>query len=85
MDILVLIGKRKDRYSGEYAPEALEVIDANGHSENPDFMEEKEDEYRASNEFEALEVVRVLLPDASVMKALYPTPQSIVGVIAENK
>ncbi len=38
MDFLILVGQRKERYEGEYLPEALQVIDANGNDENPDFL-----------------------------------------------
>ena len=61
MDFLILVGQRKQRYEGEYLPEALEVIDANGNDENPDFLIDKRDEYERTEEFDSLAVVRVTI------------------------
>ena len=81
MDFLILIGQRKQRYPGEYAPEALEVLDANGNDENPDFLIEKRDEYEASREFDALAVMTVRVPDAAVTAALYPHAKAVDGQV----
>lgn len=81
MDFLILVGKRKERYEGEYLPEALEVIDANGNDENPDFLIERKAEAEASNEFDSLAVVRVRVLGDAVMEALYPASKAIEGTV----
>lgn len=81
MDFLILVGQRKERYEGEYLPEALEVIDENGNDENPDFLIGKKDEYERTMEFDSLAVVRVRVPDASITKALYPASKAIDGLV----
>lgn len=81
MDFLILVGQRKERYAGEYLPEALEVIDANGNDENPDFLIAKKDEYECTKEFDSLAVVRVSVPGASITDALYPTNKAIDGLV----
>ena len=81
MDFLILVGQRKQRYEGEYLPEALEVIDANGNNENPEFLINKRDEYERSKEFDSLAVVHVRVPGASITEALYPTSKAIGGLV----
>lgn len=81
MDFLILVGQRKERYEGEYFPEALEVIDANGNDENPDFLIDKKDEYERSKEFDSLTVVRIRVPVAEITEALYPTSKAIGGLV----
>ena len=81
MDFLILVGQRKERYEGEYLPEALEVIDANGNDENPDFLIDKKDEYERSKEFDSLTVVRIRVPGAAITESLYPTSKAIGGLV----
>lgn len=70
MDIYVLMGQRKCRYAGEYAPEALEVINEYGNDENPDFLIDKKKEYESSSEFDAVAVIRLRVSDAAIGAAL---------------
>lgn len=81
MDFFILVGQRKQRYSGEYMPEALEVIDDIGNSDNPDFLIDKRAEYEASKEFDALSVVRIRVPDDAIKFALYPDSRAIAGTV----
>ena len=81
MDFLILVGQRKQRYEGEYLPEALEVIDANGNDENPDFLIDKRDEYERTEEFDSLAAVRVRVSGAAITEALYPTSKAIDGLV----
>lgn len=70
MLLYVLMGQRKCRYDGEYAPEALETISEFGHDENPDFLNEKLTEYTNTNEFDAVRVIRLRVSDAALDAAL---------------
>ena len=81
MDFLILVGQRKQRYEGEYLPEALEVIDANGNDENPDFLIDKRDEYERTEEFDSLAVVRIRVSGAAITEALHPTNKAIGGLV----
>jgi hypothetical protein len=81
MDFLILVGQRKGRYEGEYAPEALEVIDSNGNDENPDFMGEKLEGYAGTKEFDALAVLTIRVSGAAVTEALYPAAKAIKGEV----
>lgn len=82
MYFLILVGQRKQSYEGEYLPEALEVIDANGNDENPDFLIDKKDMYERSKEFDSLVVVRVRVPGAAITEALFPTSKDIDGIVS---
>lgn len=59
MILYILFGQRKERYEGEYAPEALEVCDEYTMDENPAWLGEKKAEYEKDSSFVALEVVEV--------------------------
>lgn len=81
MLLYVLMGQRKCRYEGEYAPEALEVIDENGNDENPDFLVESRAKYEASKEFDSLAVIRVQVSSAAVYAILTPKSPILEGHI----
>lgn len=84
MDFLILIGQRKCRYAEQYAPEALEVIDEYGNDENPDFLVEKMAEYKKTNEFDSLAVVRIRVMSAAITEALYPASKAIAGTVVSR-
>ncbi len=78
MDFLILVGQRKHLPRGEY--EALEVIDAHGDEENPDFMTDKRDAAIKSGAFDAVHVLRVRVPPDAVTLARYPAARAVAGV-----
>ena len=84
MDFFVLVGHRKETYKGEYAPEALEVIDEIGNDENPYFLTNKMREYRRTKEFDSLAVLRIRVPAKSVTDALYPKQNTIHGSVVSH-
>lgn len=71
----VLFGQRKCSYDGQYAPEALEVMDEFGWDENPEFLIEKLDEFNKTDEFTALRIIEVKLPFEAIEKALNRVPE----------
>lgn len=83
MDLLVLVGQRKERYVGEYAVEALAVIDEHGDSENPDYMRDALKNQQDSGDFDALAVVQLSVDGEAIHNALYPSakpiPATVVG------
>ena len=62
MNIHTIWGQRACRYPGEYAPELLEAHDQNGVDENPDFLDQKFEEYEASKEFSRVQRVTLNIP-----------------------
>lgn len=83
MKLFVIFGQRKERYPGEYAPEALDCIDDVGQSDNPDFLEGKMAEYTKSNEFESLVVVPLEFSQDALMKMLRPSAAAIPAKIVD--
>jgi len=81
MNIMVLIGQRKCAYAGEYAPEALECISEIHNSDNPDFLIEKKAYYEDSDEFDALTVVELSVPDEAIDNALFPNKAIIPATV----
>lgn len=80
MKIHVIFGQRHCRYEGEYAPEALEIIDEYGNDDNPGFLIDALAKHRKSNEFSAVEVVNVEVDEEKIHKILNPS-HDIVGKI----
>lgn len=72
MILYILIGQRIEDYPGQYAPEALAVIDEYGHSDNPDYMREQKELYEKSKEFEKLAVIAVNASTNAIMEVLRP-------------
>jgi hypothetical protein len=77
----VLVGQRKEKYAGEYAPEALAVIGDEGMEENPAYMEEMHAENRATGEFESLVVLKLEIDQDAVMAALRPAGATLAAKI----
>jgi len=77
MDLFVLIGQRKERYEGEYSPEALAVIDEYGDSENQDYMRDELHKQTQSGDFLALTVLHLNVSDDDVNNALFPAAKVI--------
>ena len=71
----ILIGQRKCAYPGQYAPEALEVMDDNGMSDNPEFMSEKMEYYQRSREFDSIVIMKVGVADSHVDRVLFPNTE----------
>lgn len=81
MELLVLIGQRKQRYEGEYALEALAVIDDIGDSDNPDYMRDELTKHTKTAEFDALAVVRLDVNENAVRGVLYPAAKTLQATV----
>lgn len=82
MNIHLLIGQRKEKYDGEYAPEVLEAMDEYGYNENPFcWLNEKLKEYQDTNEFEAVKIITIMVPHSEIMKQLIPNDKPITAAI----
>lgn len=73
MKLHVLFGQRKERYPGEYMPEALAVMDEFGQSDNPEYLDGEMKKAVANDEFESLVVVVMEVNGAKVMELLRPS------------
>lgn len=81
MELLVLIGQRKQRYEGEYALEALAVIDDIGDSDNPDYMSDELTKHTKAEEFDALAVVRLNVSEKAIREVLYPAAKTLPATV----
>lgn len=63
MELFVIIAQRKCGYPGEYAPEALCVVDYPTMDENPEYLEEQLSLYRQEKDFESVEIIRLNVDD----------------------
>lgn len=81
MILYVLFGQRKCNYPGQYAPEALEVMDEFGYEENPQWLEEKKEKCKATGEFMAVEIIELAAPTSEIEQRLMPRHEPIEGKI----
>ena len=77
----IMIGQRKGNYDGEYAPEALEVMDDNAMGDNAQHMIDKFKEYTDSKEFTNIVTIQVQIPDEQIDDVLAP-PSKMFKCIA---
>ncbi|APC44433.1 hypothetical protein [Pseudoalteromonas phage PH357] len=59
MIIHVLFAQRKESYDGEYAPEAVDVVDEYAFSDNPEYLEGRLSEFKSSAEYQNAEIVDI--------------------------
>jgi len=57
MKLYILFGQRKQRYEGEIAPEALEIMDEYSFDDNSSWIDDKLKEYQRTKEFEFLKIL----------------------------
>lgn len=81
MKLYVVMAQRKERYEGEYAPEALAVIAEYGNDDNPDYLRDEVAQSRASDEFTAVEIVALEVSDDALMAALFPSRKAIPATV----
>jgi hypothetical protein len=63
MNLYIIFAQRKCSYPGEYAPEALHVVDEFSRDENPDWIAEKLAEAQAADEFVSADIICIRLDD----------------------
>lgn len=82
MKIFIIFGQRKERYAGEYAPEALDVIDEYGNDENAgEWLVRKVAEHRATQEFESVEAITIEVSSKDIMSRLRPDTKPLLGKV----
>lgn len=70
MKLHIIFGQRECRYEGQYAPEALGIVDEHCHDENPGYLTAALSKARDNKDFIAVEVVDIELNDAA-SKAIF--------------
>lgn len=68
MKLYVIFAQRKERYEGEYAPEALELMDEYGVEENGAWLATKLEEHRKNSDLAAVEIVAIDLGSTAQAK-----------------
>jgi len=74
MKLHIIFGQRKCRYTGEYAPEALDIADEYTMEENPDWLYNKMEDHRKGGSFESVRIIIVKVGDDKIDKA-FATPE----------
>lgn len=81
MKLHILFGQRKEDYPGQYAPEALEVMDEYGYDENGEWLQNKLEEYWGHNEFVSLKIIEVDVGSTEALRGLLVGTPSIQGKV----
>lgn len=81
MRLFVLMGQRKERYRGEYAPEALACMDEVGQEDNPDYLNDKKVECDFAKEFERTEIIVIDVDSKAIMQRLRPEDSVIAATV----
>lgn len=83
MILKVIFVQRKESYTGEYAPEAMECMTEYAYDEYPEYLHEKLDGYKKDTEFVAAEIINIKVDVKEIEKRLYPDSSEINGIIKE--
>lgn len=84
IDLLVVIGQRKDSNPGENAPEALAVITEYGNAENPDYIQDELKKAKADPDMEAAAIFTVTLNRSEIDRVLRPQATPLAGKIKSH-
>jgi hypothetical protein len=84
MKLHVIFGQRKCTYPGEYAPEALDIMDEYGMDENPKWFEERMAEHVNNADFSAVAEVVIDVPDYEIDRRLFPARGPVQGVVVNT-
>ena len=75
MKLYILFGHRKERYEGEFAPEALEIMDEYNCDDNPSWLSEKLKEYEQSGDFDLLKIMTVHINTQTFERLFFETEE----------
>lgn len=77
MKLYVLMGQRHEQYEGQYAPEALDIIDEYTYDENPKWIFDKKEIHENTDEFESVAIITLEVDTNDIMKRLRPDTQPL--------
>lgn len=72
MKLFVLFAQRKERYPGEFAPEAMAVMDEFGMDEIPEYMDQKIAEAKKNDDLESVVLIPMEVDRDAIMALLRP-------------
>ncbi len=81
MIIFILFAQRREQYTGEHAPEALEVMTEFDFAENPEWMMEKLVTQQALSQWESVKIVEVKVEMLDLLNILRPPRPGVDGKI----
>lgn len=81
MKLHVLFGQRKERYTGEYAPEALACMSEYDHDDNPEYLAGEQANADASAEFRSTAVVTFEFSREQLERILNPVPAVLTAAV----
>jgi len=81
MKLHVLFAQRKERYPGEYAPEALTCMTEHDADSNPEYLDAEKYGADSSGEFSSTAIVTLEFNSAELERILNPTASSIKATI----
>jgi len=81
MNVYILFGQRICDYPGQFAPEALEVMDEFAYDENAEWLHEKLEAAKKTKEFEALRIIHIGVGDMEKLRELIVGIPSIKGEV----
>ncbi len=85
MKVHVLFGQRKERYLGEYPPEALACATEADFDENPAYLRDELTKHQTSGDFESVRIVDLNINGAKLMELLRPPAVSLDAGISTGK
>jgi len=83
MTLHILFGQRKCDYPGQFAIEALAVMDEYSNGDNPDYLVETLEDHQSTGDFDALQVVKIQVSDDEIEKRLYPAQEAVAGKVED--
>lgn len=84
MELVLVMAQRKCVYPGQYAPECLSAITEFGNDDNPEYILAELSTAEKSEEFASVKIVRVVVGDKAIDKALFPDSPKIAGEVKPN-
>lgn len=84
MKLYVLFGQRKERYPGEYGPEALACFTEYDYDGNPDYLPSEKEKHDNTGDFENTCIVELVVHTPSLMRLIRPVSKSILCSITQK-
>lgn len=72
MKLYVIFGQRKENYEGQYAPEALEVINEYANDDNPTWLGDKFREIQKQEDMKSVKIVTVVINNKNLSDIMNP-------------
>ena len=82
MELHVLMAQRKCAYPGQYAPEALACMSDVEFSDNPEYLRNARQENIDTGEFDAVEIITLVVDGNDIDKRLFPAQEPISAFCA---